>query len=237
MGIFDRMNLLLRANINDLLNRAEDPAKMLDQILRDMEAALTDVRAQVAELVAQQRAIEADLQRATALRDEADAKARAAVQAGNDDLARQALRNKAEYQKSVAAYTEQLKTQQELVNRLKADLAELERKHDEASRRRDELIARARRAQAQQKAAEAGQKIDGFDPTSPLSQLEDQVRSQEAKAEAMEEVQKGSLDAQFEELEANAGVEDELAALKEQVKNTPKPKTSDDKKGFDAYPQ
>jgi len=95
MGIFDRMNLLLRANINDLLNRAEDPAKMLDQILRDMEAALTDVRAQVAELVAQQRAIEADLQRATAMRDEADAKARAAVQAGNDDLARQALRNKA----------------------------------------------------------------------------------------------------------------------------------------------
>lgn len=237
MGIFDRMNLLLRANINDLLNRAEDPAKMLDQILRDMEAALTDVRAQVAELVAQQRAIEADLKRATSMRDEWDAKARAAVQAGNDDQARQALRTRAEYQKSVDAYTEQLKTQQELVNRLKGDLAELERKHDEASRRRDELIARARRAQAQQKAAEAGQKIDSYDPTSPLSQLESQVRSQEARAEAMDEVQKSSLEAQFEELEANADVEDELAKMKDEVKSAPKPKAADDKQGFDAYPQ
>jgi len=237
MGIFDRMNLLLRANINDLLNRAEDPAKMLDQILRDMEAALIDVRAQVAELVAQQRAIEADLQRATSMRDESDAKARAAVGAGKDDLARQALRSKAQYQKSVDAYTEQLKTQQELVDRLKSDLAELERKHDEASRRRDELIARARRAQAQQKAAEAGQRIDSYDPTSPLSQLESQVRSQEAKAEAMEEVQKSSLEAQFEELEANADVEGQLAQMKEEAKGAPKPKASDDKKGFDAYPQ
>ena len=237
MGIFDRMSLLLRANINDLLNHAEDPAKMLDQILRDMEATLADVRAQVAELVAQQRAIEADLQRATAMRDEADAKARAAVQAGNDDLARQALRSKAEYQKSVDAYTQQLQTQQELVNRLKGDLAELERKHDEASRRRDELIARARRAQAQQSAADAARKIDAYDPSSPLSQMESQVRSQEAQAEAAQEVQKGSLDAQFEELEANTGVEDELAKMKADAKSNPAPKAGDDKKGFDAYPQ
>lgn len=237
MGIFDRIGTLLRANLNDLLNKAEDPAKMLDQILREMEAALTGVRAQVAELVAQQRAIEADLERATALRDEADAKARAAVAKNRDDLAREALKRKAEYQKSVELYSEQLQTQQELVDRLKSDLSALERKYDEATLKKNELAARQRRAQSQQEAYERSRQLDGMDATSPLSKLEEQVRAQEAQAEASAEVQKGTLEAQFEELEASADIDDELEQLKREVKSEAKPESGGKKGGFDAYPQ
>lgn len=218
MGILDRMGTILRANLNDLLDKAEDPEKMLDQILRDMQSAIGEARGQVAEMIAQQRMIESDVQRATSLASEWENKARAAVQQGRDELARDALRRKADYHKNVELYQQQLDTQRNLVTKLKDDLAKLEFKYDDALRRRDELVARSRRAAAQQKMVQQAQRFDVKDPTSELSRMEQKILSQEAQVSALEDMEKTTLDAQFEELERNDGIEDELAKLKAETK-------------------
>jgi len=234
MAILDRIGTILRANINDLLDRSEDPEKMLDQILRDMQSAIADARSQVAEMIAQQRMIEADVQRTTDLRDQWEAKAKAAVQQNRDDLARQALQRKADYQKNLDLYTQQLATQEALVQKLKDDLSQLEFKYDDAQRRHSELINRSRRAQAQQKVLEQSQKLDTRDPMSELARMEDKIRSQEAQVGAMEDLQKNTLDAQFEALETSDDVEADLARLKGEVATGP----SDTKKSGSApaYP-
>ncbi len=234
MAILDRIGTILRANLNDLLDKSEDPEKLLDQILRDMQSAIGDARGQVAEMIAQQRMIESDVQRATSLRDEWEAKARAAVQQNRDDLARQALQRKADYQKNLDLYTQQLTTQQALVDKLKDDLGKLEFKYDDAVRRRDELVNRNRRAQAQQKVLEQSQKLDTRDPMSELSRMEDKIRSQEAQVSAMEDVQNNSLDAQFDALSTNDDIEADLARLKGEVAAGP----TETKKGGSApaYP-
>ena len=157
MAILDRIGTIIRANLNDILDKSEDPEKMLDQILRDMKSAIEEARGQVAEMVAQQRMIETDVQRATAMVNEWDAKARAAVQQNRDDLARDSLRRKADYKKNLDLYQQQLDTQRGLVQKLKDDLGQLEFKYDDAVRRHDELINRSRRAAAQQRLSQQAQ--------------------------------------------------------------------------------
>ncbi|MFN8471264.1 MAG: PspA/IM30 family protein [Anaerolineae bacterium] len=217
MAILDRISTILRANINDLLSKSEDPEKMLNQILLDMQSAITEARGQVAEMVAQQRLIEADLQRAQAMSDQWDAKARDAVRQNRDDLAREALKRRADYQQQAASLQQQLDAQKALVQQLKDNLSQLEMKYEDALRTRDQLIARQRRAVAEQEFQKQAQKMNTLDPTSPISQIEDKVQAEEARASAMEEVQKSSLDAQFEELEQKSKVDDDLEQLKREM--------------------
>ena len=232
MAILDRIGTIIRANLNDILDKSEDPEKMLDQILRDMKSAIEEARGQVAEMVAQQRMIETDVQRATAMVNEWDAKARAAVQQNRDDLARDSLRRKADYKKNLDLYQQQLDTQRGLVQKLKDDLAQLEFKYDDAVRRHDELINRSRRAAAQQRLSQQAQKFNTMDPTSELSRMEAKIRGQEAQVEADQAMESLSLDAQFQELERSGDIEDELAQLKSET-SAPAPKKAS---GGEAYP-
>ena len=232
MAILDRIGTIIRANLNDILDKSEDPEKMLDQILRDMKSAIEEARGQVAEMVAQQRMIETDVQRATAMVNEWDAKARAAVQQNRDDLARDSLRRKADYKKNLDLYQQQLDTQRGLVQKLKDDLAQLEFKYDDATRRHDELINRSRRAAAQQRLSQQAQKFNTMDPTSELSRMEAKIRGQEAQVEADQAMESLSLDAQFQELERSGDIEDELAQLKSET-SAPAPKKAS---GGEAYP-
>lgn len=232
MAILDRIGTIIRANLNDLLDKSEDPEKMLDQILRDMKSAIEEARGQVAEMIAQQRMIEADVQRATAMVNEWDAKARSAVQQNRDDLARDSLRRKADYKKNLDLYQQQLDTQRGLVQKLKDDLGQLEFKYDDAMRRHDELINRSRRAAAQQRLSQQAQKFNTMDPTSELSRMEAKIRGQEAQVEADQAMESLSLDAQFQELERSGDIEDELAKLKSET-SAPAPKKA---LGGDAYP-
>src|SRR5690349_1708760 len=115
MGLIDRISTLARANINDLLDRAEDPEKMLNQILRDMESNIRQAREQVASMIAQEKEIEADLARANKLSADWSEKAQRAVTAGKDDLAREALRRKRDNDETADVYTSQLTTQEQTV--------------------------------------------------------------------------------------------------------------------------
>ena len=236
MSILDRISTILRANINDMLSRAEDPEKMLNQILLDMQSAITEARSQVAEMIAQQRLIEADLQRAQAMSDQWEAKARDAVRQNRDDVARDALKRRADYQEQVTSLQQQLDAQKALVQQLKDNLAQLEVKYADAQHTRDQLIARQRRAVAQQEFQKQAQKMNTLDPTSPLSQIQDKVEAEEARASAMEEVQKSSLDAQFEELERGDKIDDELAKLKREMEQSGDKPGASGSSGAAAYP-
>lgn len=216
-SILNRISLLVRSNVNDLLDRAEDPEKTLDQIIRDMASAIQQARSQVAETIAQKNLIESNLNNARKLSDDWAGKAQLAVQKGADDLAREALRRKRDYEANANVFASQLATQSEVVDKLKGDLQALQSKYEEIVRNRETLIARHRTARAQQKVQQTAAAMAGIDPTSELSRMEEKIALEEARARAGQELDESSLDRRFQELEADPDVEDELAALKAQV--------------------
>lgn len=214
MGIMDRLSRLIRANVNDALDHAEDPEKMLNQILRDMQGNIQTAREQVAGMIAQEKELEADLNEARKLSTEWQEKARRAVAAGKDDLAREALRRKHDNDENAGVYQNQHDVQIKAVEQLKRQLQQLERKYSTTLSQRDSLIARQRRARAVQKVTETMSTFSPMDPTQDLDRMERQIRSNEAKALAMTEMADDSMEAQFSELDYDDDVESELAALK-----------------------
>jgi len=221
MGIMDRISRLLRANVNDMLDRAEDPESTLDQILRDMETNIGQARTQVASMIAQEKELQADLKEVQELSGEWQSKAQRAVEAGKDDLAREALRRKKDNDDSAALYEQQLSTQTQTLDRMKSQLTALESKYQSALSQRDVLISRQRRAQSQQKVADAVSQFSPSDPSADLDRIERKIRGTEARAEATIEMHDDSLDTQFAELDYDTDVEDELAQLKASVGKTP----------------
>lgn len=214
MAILDRISRLVRANVNDLIDSAEDPEKMIDQIIRDMQSSITVARSQVASMIAQEKELEADLQETEEIAQEWGEKARRAVAAGKDDLAREALRRKHDANDNIAIYREQHATQQHTVEKLKQQLQLLESKYQSTLSQRDSLIARQRRAAASQQVAERVTSLSPFDASSELDRMERKIRSNEAIAAATIEMEDTSVDAQFRELDYDVDIENELQALK-----------------------
>lgn len=217
MGILDRMSRLIRANINDLIDRAEDPELMLNELLREMSASISEARTQVASMIAQEKEIEGDLKAAQRDAEQWKQKAELAVTRGRDDLAREALRRKNDAAELTTVYEHHLTSQQEMVEKLKGQLKVLEAKYQEAESKRGILVARHRRAKAQQRVNETFSTLPELSSANELDRMERQIRSEEAKAQAMEELEQSSVEWEFAELEANADVESELAALKASI--------------------
>jgi phage shock protein A len=214
MGILDRMSRLIRANVNDIIDRAEDPEKMMNELLREMAASISEARTQVAGMIAQEKEIEADLHAAQRDAQQWQEKAELAVSRDRDDLAREALRRKNDADDLATMYQHHLLSQKEMVEKLKAQLRVLEAKHQEAESKRGILIARHRRAQAQHRINETFSSLPELSSASELDRMERQIRSSEARAEAMLELEQDSVEWQFAELEVDSDVEQQLAALK-----------------------
>jgi phage shock protein A len=215
--MMDRLTRLIRANINDLIDQAEDPEKMIDQLLREMQENINLARSQVAAMVAQEKELELDAAETTKLAEEWGRKAERAVTAGKDDLAREALRRKRDNTENSSIYREQLAVQTQAVAKLKEQLRQLEAKYQTTLGARDSLIARQRRARAQRQVAEAIVVFTPLDPSSELDRMERKIRSEEAHAAAALELGDESYDAQFQALEGESDVEEELAALKKSL--------------------
>ena len=216
-GIMDRLSRLIRANVNDLIDNAEDPEKMIDQILRDMQESITMARAQVAAMIAQEKELELDAAETKKLAGEWGRKAERAVAAGKDDLAREALRRRRDNEENSAIYSEQLGVQTQAVAKLKDQLRQLEAKYQATLGARDSLIARQRRAKATRQVAEAVVVFTPLDPSSELDRMERKIRSEEAHAMAALEIGDESFEAQFQALDSESDVEDELQALKQSL--------------------
>lgn len=218
MAILDRLSNLVRANINDLLDHAEDPEKMLDQILRDMQSNSVTARNQVAQMIAQEKELEAEVNESNQLSAEWGEKAKRAVAAGKDDLAREALKRKKDADQNGAVYQQQLDIQKTTVAKLKQQLQLLESKYQSTSSQRDALIARQRRAKVSlditKQASQAVQSLSPLDASSELDRMERKIRSNESQAAAFNELEDTSLDAQFRDLDYDVDIEKELEALK-----------------------
>jgi len=220
MGIFKRMADILRANINDLLSRAEDPEKMLNQMLIEMREQLADAKRQVAVAIADER----KLRRQLDLQNEESAKweqrAMAALQAGKEDLAKQALGQRNSAQELAKQYQEQWEKQAEAVEALKNALKALNMKIEDAKRRKDLLIARQKRAQAQKQIQETLQGIGDHSAFETFERMEQRVMQQEAEAEASVDLNKElsglNLDEQFAELDS-VDLDGDLAELRSRM--------------------
>lgn len=214
MGILDRVSRLVRANVNDLVDRAEDPEKMIDQLLRDMQSNISTARSQVASMIAQEKELEADLKETRNLSTEWGEKARRAVAAGKDDLAREALRRKRDNDENTAVYEQQYQSQKQTVEKLKQQLGLLESKYQTTLSQRDSLIARQRRAKATTQVAEFTSTLSPLDAGAELDRMERKIRANESQAAALTEMGTDSFDAQFRELDYDVDIENELEALK-----------------------
>jgi phage shock protein A len=173
--------------------------------------------AQVTEQLAQEKLIQADLQRAQENADAWNKKAELAVTKNADDLAREALRRAGDYQAQVTIYQKQLDAQHHAVEELRSNLGQLPSKYESAVRNKDLLIARAKRAEAVQVVAKAAARLSDVDYTSDLAHMERRIEEKEARAAAADELQQTSVDARFEALGADDDVEERLAALKQKL--------------------
>jgi phage shock protein A len=229
-SIFGRISQLAKANINSLIDSAEDPEKMMDQMIRDYTNNISEAEGAVATTIGNLRMIEEDSKEAADTAGEWGAKAAAAAQKGQelraagstaeadkfDNLARVALKKQIDFENDVKELEPQIAQQTEVVDKLKAGIQAMHAKLDDLNNKRDELVSRAKMAQAQSEVHDALQSVDIMDPTSEVSRFEEKIRREEAKVAGQQELAASSLDAQFEALEDDAGdaeVEARLAAL------------------------
>ena len=230
-SILGRIAQLTRANINALLDRAEDPEKMLDQLVRDYTASIAEARDAVAQTIGNLRLAEkdhaADLAeakdwggKALAASNKADQMRAAGDAAGADkwdSLAKIAITKQISAENEAKAAEPMIASQQQVVDQLKTGLQQMEAKLAELKSKRDSLVARQKSAEAQVKVQGAIRSINVLDPTSELSRYEDQVRRIEAQAAGQAELAGSSLEAQFAELESSSATTEaelRLAALK-----------------------
>jgi phage shock protein A len=229
--ILGRVGNILRANINAMVDSAEDPEKMLDQLIRDFTNNIGEAEHAVAQTIGNLRMAEEDHQKAHDEADEWDSKARAAAakaaqleasgstaEAGRfNDLAKSALREQINYEKQAQSLDDTVAQQTVLTDQLKDGLNKMRDKREELVQKRDELVARARMAEAERQVQESVQNVNVMDPTSDLARYEEKVRREEAMARGMAEVTASSTASQFEQLQQDsddAEVEARLAALK-----------------------
>ena len=230
-SILGRITQLAKANINALLDRAEDPQKMLDQLIRDYTNSIADAESAVAQTIGTLRLAEKDHAEDVAAAEDWGRKAQAASTkadqlraAGDtagadkwDNLAKVAIGKQIQFEGEAKESAPMIASQTEVVEKLKAGLNQMKEKLSDLKVRRDQLVARQKSAQAQAQVTDAISSINVLDPTSELSRFEDKVRRQEAMAQGKTELAASSLDAQFAELETDASqieVEARLAALK-----------------------
>ncbi|MFF6837631.1 PspA/IM30 family protein [Streptomyces tanashiensis] len=229
--ILGRVTQLAKANINALIDQAEDPQKMLDQLIRDYSNNIAEAEEAVAATIGNLRLMEQDHEEDVDAAKEWGGKALAASRKADelrsggqtaeadrfDNLAKVALGRQLQSEKEARTAEPTIAAQTEVVGKLRTGLDQMKEKLGELKARRDELVARAKSAQAQNRMMDAVKSIDVLDPTSELSRFEDKVRREEAKALGKQELAASSLDAQFEQLDAlgdSAEIEARLAALK-----------------------
>ena len=224
--ILGRVGNILRANLNDAIDHAEDPQKMIDQYIRDFTNDIAEAEQATAQAVGNLRLAEDDLKRAQADVDDWGSKAAAAATRATqvpadaarfDELAKAALKNQIAAENRVKSLTDSVAQQTQLTEQLKNALNGLRAKREELVNKRDELVARAKMAEAQKQVQQSFQSINVTDPTSDIARMEEKVRREEAMARGMAEVSASSLDAQFDALKDTSNdleVEARLAALK-----------------------
>jgi len=221
MGIFGRLSDILSANVNDLIDRAEDPAKMMDQMIREMHEQLREAKIEVAKAIADEKRLQQQLKQNETQSQNWESKAVLALKKGDERLAKEALKQKKTYDGLAESIRPQWEQQNGLSSKLKDSLRALESKIDEARRKKEILVARQKRAEAQKKIHDVMSGLNDRSAFATFDRMEQKVMEIEAQADAAVELETESLDDQFKALEAGSDVDDELAALKAKLSLNP----------------
>jgi phage shock protein A len=214
MGLLERVGTLIRANLNDMIDRAEDPEKMIKQIILDMENQYLQVKTQVAVSIADQHLLEKKFKENEGGGSDWMRKAERAVDKGEDDLARAALDRFQTSQRLALSYKEQVDDQKAQVETLKGALMKLEQKLDEAKSKRDLLLARHRRSIALGKAARAQSAMGDNSKSASFDRMKDRVNHTEAIATAEVELLADDTGDRLTRIDRDSELDSLLADLK-----------------------
>ncbi len=221
MGIFSRLGQLIKSNINELISRSEDPEKMLNQVIIDMNNQLVEARKQVAVAIADEKRLRKQWEAELNLSRDWKKKAMMAVRAGDDGLAKEALQRKKEHEELSEQYQKQWETQKQGVEQLKGALRQLNNKIEEAKRKKGLLIAKKKRAQAQKTIQETMSGLAEASAFETFERMEKRIDQMEAEAEAASELAGqmtgDTLAQKFDQLEASSGSDMDLLELKEEM--------------------
>jgi phage shock protein A len=221
MGILERMSTVIKSNLNYLINKAEDPEKMLDQILIQMRQQLVEAKREVAVAIADEKRLGTQVEAEVEQVREWERRATMAVQRGEDDLAREALRRKADHEQVAIGYKKQWDAQKTSTDNLKNALRALSQKIEEAARKKNLLIARQKRAEAQKHIHEVMTGLSDTSAFESFDRMASRVEQLEAQADAAVEISQeltgDAMEQRFRALESSTDVEQELNALKARV--------------------
>lgn len=232
MGIISKLSTMVRSNINDLIARAENPEKMLNQIILDMREQLTKAKHEVALAIADERKLKEQAENEHRQVQEWERRAMLAVKEGKDDLARQALLRQKEHSGRAQALYETWQRQADETERLKDSLRQLNNKIEEARRKKNLLIAKQKRAQAQKRIHETMSGLsdrsafEAFDRMA--NRIEETERRALASAEVTEELNTGDhLEKEFAQLEKGESTDAQLLELKRKMGILPPAETEE----------
>ena len=214
MALLERVSTLIRANLNDLIDKAEEPEKMIKQVILDMENQLIQVKTQVAVALADQHFLEKKRKEVEEKAAEWMQKAELAIDKQKDDLARAALERSVSHQKMAESFKKQEADQKAQAELLKSSLKNLSEKLSEAQSKRDLLVAQHRRARALQKTGDAQAADTDQSPNASLNRLEDGVSRSETMSRIKAELVPDNVDEKFALLEKEDQIERLLADLK-----------------------
>jgi phage shock protein A len=214
MGLFSRFKRAVKSNINDMISKAENPEKMLNQLILEMNEQLIESKKTVASAIADEKRLERQITLNRGESEEWERKAMLAVKAGKDELAKEALLRKQEYDNAARQYQAQWEPQHSTVESLKGSLRQLQQKLEEASRKRNLLVARVKRAEAQKRIQQTMSNLSDTSAFEAFDRMADKVEQIEAEAEAMKEIEssgpEAKLEKQFQALEASDSSADKL---------------------------
>ncbi|WP_121615144.1 PspA/IM30 family protein [Virgibacillus halodenitrificans] len=215
---FGRMKTVVSSELNAMLDKAEDPVKMLDQFMRDMSEDIREAEAAVAKQIANEKMLKRKANDAKALVEKRQKQAEQAIEAGNEDLARRALQDKNEHESNANSLNESWERAKQDADTLRNKLEEMKKEYQEMKLKKDSLKARAESARTRTKMNRTMSSIGSDDSKRGFERMEEKVIQYEAEAETSEDMSQSSrsLDDEFEELN-NDNVDDELAALKKKM--------------------
>ncbi len=226
MGVFTRVRDIISSNINAMLDKAEDPEKMVKQIIREMEDTLIEVKANCAAAMATKKKVKREME---AILDHAktwDAKAQLAIDKGREDLAREALVEKRRFVERGEALEDEFEQAKQLVASCQSDIMQLEDKLSAARDKQRVLVQRHKNARTKKRAQQGIRKFDTSDAFQKFEHFQQRIDRMEADAEMVNYGRKPSLDEQFAELEAGDDIDRELAELK--ARRQPQPSATPD---------
>jgi phage shock protein A len=214
MGLFSRFKRAVKANINDMISRSENPEKMLNQLIVEMNEQLIESKKTVAATIADEKKLERQILQNRDQAGEWERRAILAVREGKDDLAKEALLRKQEYDSTARQYQGQWEAQKASVEQLKGTLRQLQQKIEEAQRKKNLLIARAKRAEAQKRMQTTMSSMADTSAFEVFDRMAEKVERIEAEVDAMRELEapeaKDTLEQQFKALEAGDSTADKL---------------------------